>query len=490
MRLTLPRQKTKIAGSLETYLSNLKATQLQSIARATGIPSSGRKDELRQRIHEELLTSCFLSERRRRRQWRHENEFEGEDNVRQRRDGSANDIPTTSSSSSKKQQEREWVMSILSIDMGIQNLAFAHLIVQPARHQYVADGDGDDAQKSRGSITLNAWHRIAVQELPAASSLKKTQAQDHLRCSTGAEAVVDLQQILPPSVFRTFTSRAAANGTTKLKKENANFDPDNLARHAFVLLYSLLQAYKPTHILIERQRFRSAGQSAVLEWSLRVGVFEGMLHAVLSTMRELSRFDDSQGPSNNNAQYLARNLEVYTVSPARVMQSWDDSARFDNSTDIKNTDASQSRKNGTLTQKQRNVKRIKMDIVGDILAASSGLLQAGEERRRLSCWDVGIASSSSSTTIQTDEPRGFETKGVNDVVDAFLRRWNPRLYNANTHDSATVSTTTKKRTKSSSAQQQMNSMDKIDDLADCFLQGVTWLEWQAKRARIVARNKS
>lgn len=420
MHLTLPllaRSKAatllsaKKAGTLESYLSGLKATQLKSLARETGIPSSGRKDELRQRLSDEFVTSVFL-------------------------DGAGHH------DSLKKGRKEGEELSVLSIDMGIQNLAFAHLIVRAPETLSETRG-----ARNKGLATLNAWHRIGVQELGAASPTR----QD-------TEAGVKLQSLLPPSAFRTFTTKKHLPEEIDDIEEptktaaNKNFQPDTLSHSAFVLLSSLLQAYKPTHILIERQRFRSGGQSAVLEWSLRVGVFEGMLHAVLCTMRELAIVNKTQ-----NGDKGADGLEVYPISPARIMQFWDE-GKSDASLE-EDDDGSKKGK----SRNERGVKGIKMDIVGDILSAST---TSETGRGSLLCWDVAV-----NTTDKGEQ-------NVSEVVDAYLRRWKPQL-------SISPKSKTSTKSKSDTTSKQVYKIDKMDDLADCLLQGLTWLEWQARRARIV-----
>lgn len=65
-----------------------------------------------------------------------------------------------------------------------------------------------------------------------------------------------------------------------------SFEPAEFAAHAYKLLRHSLLLFNPTHILIERQRFRSGGSSRVLEWTIRINMFESMLYAVLHTLSE------------------------------------------------------------------------------------------------------------------------------------------------------------------------------------------------------------
>lgn len=116
---------------------------------------------------------------------------------------------------------------ILSIDMGIRNLAYCVLDV-PA--------------KSSEKPSVIAWKRIAVTAKPTK----------------------DIEATEPPP------------------KET--FEPIVFAKHAYNLLRKRLLLHEPQYVLIERQRFRSMGGSAVLEWTVRVNMFESMLYAVAQTL--------------------------------------------------------------------------------------------------------------------------------------------------------------------------------------------------------------
>jgi cruciform cutting endonuclease 1 len=389
-----------------TWLASLKISHLKTIARATGTLNAGRKDVLCERIGSEIEKSVFLCS------------------------------PNTSSS--KKHETTTTtgeMMSILSIDMGIQNLAFAHLLVRPAG-------------KEKMEVVLDAWHRIGVQELSL------TNNNNNNNNNIGDEG-------LPPSAFRTLTRKAAAQRKKTTQEESQNesrderntetqnetqvesqnetenaetsFSPDILANNAYTLLSRLIAQYNPTHILIERQRFRSGGQTAVLEWSLRVGMFEGMLHAVLCTMRRLGHC-------------AAR---VWDVSPARVAQYWEATSSSSSGSDMgpeKQTTTATANKS---EKNQRNIKKMKINIIGQWLSHAS--------------------SSSSSASPLAEEEAGpakiilpsENGSDVHDTVTAYLERWSGK--------------------RSSATQWRI---EKLDDLADCLLQGMTWLEWQVRRAHL------
>ncbi|KAI9054043.1 hypothetical protein LZ554_001214 [Drepanopeziza brunnea f. sp. 'monogermtubi'] len=120
---------------------------------------------------------------------------------------------------------------ILSIDMGIRNLAYCVLDVPP---------------RGGGLPCIHAWHRLAVSSAPVPSP---------------DAAALDADAALA-------TSAAAAKEA---------FDPATLSAAAYALLRHRLLPSDPTHILIERQRFRSMGSKHILEWTIRVNMFESIL---------------------------------------------------------------------------------------------------------------------------------------------------------------------------------------------------------------------
>ena len=71
-------------------------------------------------------------------------------------------------------------------------------------------------------------------------------------------------------------------------------------------MHSALQAYNPHTILIERQRYRSAGGAAIQEWTVRVNMLESMFHATLHTL----------------AQTCGHDIVVHSVSPRKITGLW------------------------------------------------------------------------------------------------------------------------------------------------------------------------
>ena len=129
---------------------------------------------------------------------------------------------------------------ILSIDMGIRNLALCLLSIPPSQPPQISD-----------------WNRVTVSQKPDSSTIE-------------------------------------------------SFEPLEYAQKAYSLMHSALQSYRPHTILIERQRYRSAGGAAIQEWTVRVNMLESMFHATLHTL----------------AQTCGHDIVVRSVSPRRITGFW------------------------------------------------------------------------------------------------------------------------------------------------------------------------
>ena len=96
------------------------------------------------------------------------------------------------------------------------------------------------------------------------------------------------------------------------------FSPASLARVTTALVRDALLPLRPTHVLIERQRFRSAGHAAVQEWTLRVNTLEAMLHAALRTVREYGLWDTSPPPPKGKGKGKKVRSNFLPTCPSRL----------------------------------------------------------------------------------------------------------------------------------------------------------------------------
>lgn len=176
---------------------------------------------------------------------------------------------------------------IVSVDMGIRNLAFCALEAPPAT----------ESSRTR-PLKVTAWKRMDLLSATAASP----EAQ---------EVIADTEQFGPGSGKS--KAKKTKRKKTKTQRDLASaiakeaFAPSSLSKTAYGVTTELL-SLKPSTILIERQRFRSGGASTILEWTIRVNMLESMLWACLETLRA-----SEPGPASPNIQ---------AVSPQRVAQFW------------------------------------------------------------------------------------------------------------------------------------------------------------------------
>ena len=305
-----------------SWLNTCKSAQLKAIATAVGLNSSGTKS---------LLTSQLLQ------------------HLPQ---GYLHDDDRTKNGP-KKQHD------IISIDMGIRNLAYCRLTFPQAPKPSL-----------NGTPVISEWARVEI-------SKNTTQLK----------------------------------GLEETKTKEA-FDPATYSQHAYNLVSTLFSSTpnQPTQILIERQRFRSMGGSAVQEWTLRVNMFEAMIYAVLKTLAEKGMWQGT----------------VHPIAPAKVSKFW--------LGDKEGTDEIEGK-----GSKSTKTKTAKIQLVGRWL----------EERR------TGYGK--------------FELEGkAEEMGRAYLG----------------------KRTRSGTKSREIATVPqigKLDDLADCLLQGMAWIKWEQNRRLIVSK---
>lgn len=329
-----------------SWLTKLKGDQLRILAASVGIKTSGTKQSLISALQTRIPKCAF-----------------GPSNETfTRRPPTAEEKPLGVESST--------IRSILSIDMGIRNLAYC--CIRPPSPE-------DEGKVPKPIVTHWTRKDISAPSIPESSS--------------------DISDSGPLGV--------------------ANFEPDIYAARAYTLLAPLVKHDPPSHVLIERQRFRSMGGFAVQEWTLRVNMFESMLYAVLETLKREGLWKG----------------DVVGVSPARVLSHWIPVAAISvpetgrDSSDTLKAKVSRRQTDKVLkkgkTKSGANAKAVKQHIVGH--------------------W------------LEKDEV--VELQGQAAIKKAgYLRKLN------------------KLRGKNLDV-----DFGKLDDLADCLLQGMAWLNWEENR---------
>lgn len=225
--------------------------------------------------------------------------------------------------------------------------------------------------------------------------------------------------------------------------EKEVFDPTSMSLMAYKLLSETLLPLNPTHILIERQRFRSMGSPHILEWTIRVNTLESMLYAILHTLKSSGMWHGSVLPilpGKVGGFWLPGKLEAAGVTLEEVEEK---------------KASAMGKKRNTKSAKLLN-KGAKIDLVRDWLdgTKSSSRLNLGSEGARLAAlrymeeWDR--APGQRRVKVATEED--LITKG------AQLCGEGPKGKEA-----------------------------KLDDLADCLLQGMAWIRWEENKNAVLER---
>jgi cruciform cutting endonuclease 1 len=322
-------------------IPNLKAAQLKRLAFLCGLPTTGTKSQLTDRIVD----------------------------ASRARTGYRAGVQSSASP------------RILSIDMGIRNMAFSLLTSVPSALEATS------TPRTPPRIHLHAWS-----------------THDFLAAGT--------QPPLPDPRY-----------TGSLPDP---FAPLILAHTAARFVRDTLLPLQPTHVLIERQRFRTGGAAPVQEWTLRVNSLEAMLHAVFRTLQE----------------YKTWAGEVVSIPPSRVGPFWLES---DQPT-VRELGSGRNASRETLKKesaaaKKLNLKREKANLLGTWLENGHTILPT-------------------------------EGNGATCTVKLFRQRLQrPR------------------RVRKAKAGEENNDVEltKIDDLSDSLLQGMAWLKWEENKLQLGSR---
>lgn len=298
---------------------------------------------------------------------------------------------------------RKRTQRVVSVDMGIRNLAFCAIEV-PAGFEK--------------PIEVCSWTRMDLVDREVSLSQSETSIQ--------GEPIVGAAADMPPD------RRKAKAKAKRVPVDPTAFGPAVLSNTAYAITQKLLE-FRPDTILIERQRFRSGGAAAIQEWTVRVNMLESMIWACLATLRaqqEASTGSNHPHPSNKSFPL------VKAVDPARVARFWVPGAAvplrppsdlFTRATALFSDKATSS------TGRKKIEKRDKVQVVQ---AWARNEEQATELYAPLefvgSAASVAAAFQSGVTARQATELAG----------------------------------------------------GKLDDLADCLLQAVAWVQWEENRQRI------
>ncbi|ODQ52854.1 ribonuclease H-like protein [Saitoella complicata NRRL Y-17804] len=224
------------------------------------------------------------------------------------------------------------------------------------------------------------------------------------------------------------------------------------ARKAYLLSRTCLDSYSPSTVVIESQRYRSGGLATVQEWTIRVNMFESMLHAVWRTLAAEKAFEGEVWSSNSGRMtdlwLQGREIPLPKRKKKKVMmveeQEGTTQATAEGGEGASLTPAAK-KKTG------RRKKQVKA------AASKEGTIQATTEEE-----EVTKITASMSKRIRISLVKEWLLtrevikvgEGAAEVAEHFM-------------------------TATASAKQ--------DDLADSMLHGMAWIKWERNRLRLFER---
>ncbi|EMD97740.1 hypothetical protein COCC4DRAFT_52109 [Bipolaris maydis ATCC 48331] len=302
-------------------------------------------------------------------------------------------------------------LRIMSIDMGIKNLAFCEAEVSyPVK-------DGLNAK-----MDILRWERVDL-------------------ASTRHQGATESSQ---PDTTRLNDAEAGAN------EEVDPYSLDTLSKTAYKLIKETILSGSPDVILIEKQRWRSGGGSAVQQWTLRVNTLEGMLWAVLETIQ--NETDATQTNKEKKNLY-----DVFAVDPKRVGHYWlgqnDQRLATDEATSSPAKDIQNEAEDQPTLSRSKAEKKAKISLLRSWLTASP--------------------PSTSPTVTKSTPPISFVIS--NHAQPAYRALCFPRRKKQNSEF---------KDAESVIGDISGSEMKKLDDVTDCFLQAAAWVSWESNRQQL------
>jgi cruciform cutting endonuclease 1 len=311
---------------------------------------------------------------------------------------------------------------ILSIDMGIKNMAFCVADIS-SREMKLFSNKASSIPKAEMQIA--AWRRFDVAEKVGKWSASPAIAEGG---SSLAEATIDEEEGEGP------------------------YTPSALSKTAYNLLKHVLLPYKPDIILIERQRWRSTGSPSIQQWTVRVNTLEGMLWAILTALRE-----ERDIPARGNANAY----DIYAVDPKRVGTFWirQNSAHA----------ASPGKKRDLFDGRAQDLgpEDEIVDVLGNEKTLEKKLSRnKAEKKAKIQLLRFWLAKPRPSANADAD-PTSTEieftfTPEAEDVRAALC----------------VTGGTGRGRAK------KITDLNKMDDVTDCFLQAAAWVAWEGNRVKI------
>ncbi|CAO3572302.1 unnamed protein product [Mortierella alpina] len=274
--LALQAKGTDFQVQLNQSLSKLAIKDLSVLLEATGQPLTGTKPVLINRLATYLASI-----------------------IRNIGDVSKPPFTTTTSCDTSIQQIKDKILpqSIVSIDIGVRNLAWVEL--------------------SREGEILR-WS-IEDMLVPAKLPGPTTSPEDHSGLSTSSSSPSELALKSP------LPKRAARS---RKRDPAPPYDPRTVAVRLDEVMRTIMSSPTVQGVIIERQRFRTGGMHAVLDVTFKCGVIEGMIHTWLAfwqhdwNLKNQARLKQDRPEENHTGMANDREAVFIESVPPRAVATW------------------------------------------------------------------------------------------------------------------------------------------------------------------------
>ncbi|KAI8933998.1 hypothetical protein NX059_008768 [Plenodomus lindquistii] len=318
--------------------------------------------------------------------------------------------------------DRNRKLRIMSIDMGIKNLAFCD-----AEVSYLGgERKGGNVRKKKdwhATMEVLQWEKIDL--VANARDLRHplSKASGKAKASEKAAATDDEDEEMDP------------------------YSLSVLSETAYQLIRRTILTGAPDIILIEKQRWRSGGGSAVQQWTVRVNTLEGMLWAVLATLKGekicMSDADKKASP------HTMKPYDVFAVDPKRVGQYW-----------LQQDTPEEAEEETKKVPRSKAEKKAKINILRSWLSANP----------------ISTAPTTGATTPTITFKLGTSAERIRKALCSptkTLRR--SKKTKVDKESGEEVDTGVKVDTE----------LRKLDDVTDCFLQAAAWVSWELNRLQLL-----
>ncbi len=277
---------------------------------------------------------------------------------------------------------------------------------------------------------------------------------------------VDLARTASAERIDVSSTKGKENERDKEEEEDTDmYSSSSLSTTAYTLVKNTILTSNLDIILIEKQRWRSGGGSAVLQWTVRVNTLEGMLWAVLTTLRSEQRaMQQQQTPKQRKgkAEIVSQtsDFEIFAVDPKRVGQYW-----IGQSAASMQDDEQATKK----LSKSKMEKKARIEILRSWLTSTPS--------------NTGNKWSSNGKTNDTSTPT--ITFNFSETAERIRRAL------CFPTRKATRGSSRKELKKTTGAEAEDEGLvvgtdlKKLDDVTDCFLQAAAWVSWESNRLQLL-----